>query len=132
MLKLRLKVIDDVFTEQELARFRRAAARLRARARPGDSKSWWGKNTREEEICTRVLCGGEESELAVLYEDPRITRLIPAMPAGLRANKAGSVDGVTVIYKTPDMSDGLSDLPWHRDCGMGGHAHMCPAINLSI
>ena len=30
------------------------------------------------------------------------------------------------------MKEGLSDLPWHRDCGMGGHASMCPTINLSI
>ena len=30
------------------------------------------------------------------------------------------------------MSEGLSDLPWHRDCGMGGHASMCPTIVGSI
>ena len=42
------------------------------------------------------------------------------------------LDGVTVIYKRSEMVEGLADLPWHRDCGMGGHAHMCPCVVMSI
>ena len=30
------------------------------------------------------------------------------------------------------MSEGLGDLPWHRDCGMGGHALMCPTLIASV
>ncbi len=125
-------VIGDVFSEQELAVFREAAQTLRDHAVAGDNRSWWGKNSEGNAICTRVLNGGDAPELARLYDDPRITRLIPAMPEGLRGNNPHAVDGVTIIYKMPGMAEGLSDLPWHRDCGMGGHAHMCPAINLSI
>jgi ectoine hydroxylase-related dioxygenase (phytanoyl-CoA dioxygenase family) len=125
-------VIDNVFSTSEVDQFREASQRLRDLATPGDDKSWWGKNSNGTDICTRVLCGGNEAILARLYEDSRIQRLLPAMPAGVVANKAESLDGITVIYKTPSMTEGLSDLPWHRDCGMGGHAHMCPAVNLSI
>jgi ectoine hydroxylase-related dioxygenase (phytanoyl-CoA dioxygenase family) len=48
------------------------------------------------------------------------------------AHKQGEGDGVTVIYKRPEMVEGLSDLPWHRDCGMGGHAVLCPTLALSL
>ncbi len=41
-------------------------------------------------------------------------------------------EGVSVIYKNPDMTEGLSNLPWHRDCGMGGHAVMCPVLIASV
>src|SRR5205814_7390996 len=41
-------------------------------------------------------------------------------------------EGVTVIYKRPGMVEGLGDLPWHRDCGMGGHAVMCPTLLISV
>ena len=44
----------------------------------------------------------------------------------------GEGEGVTVIYKHPQMAEGLGDLPWHRDCGMGGHAVMCPLLIASV
>ena len=39
---------------------------------------------------------------------------------------------MTVIYKNPGIREGLGDLPWHRDCGMGGHALMCPILIASV
>ena len=27
----------------------------------------------------------------------------------------------SVVIKNPEIVSGLSDLPWHRDCGIGGH-----------
>ena len=42
---------------------------------------------------------------------------------------ANSVEeSITVIFKLPQASDGLANLPWHRDCGMGGHSVMCPIL----
>jgi ectoine hydroxylase-related dioxygenase (phytanoyl-CoA dioxygenase family) len=41
-------------------------------------------------------------------------------------------DGVTVLWKRPDVKEGLADLPWHRDCGMGGHALNCPTLIMTI
>jgi ectoine hydroxylase-related dioxygenase (phytanoyl-CoA dioxygenase family) len=37
-----------------------------------------------------------------------------------------------VIFKNPGVTEGLSDLPWHRDCGMGGHAVICPVVIASL
>ena len=42
------------------------------------------------------------------------------------------VNGVAVIWKRPGVSEGLGDLPWHRDCGLGGHAVQCPCMVSSI
>ena len=39
---------------------------------------------------------------------------------------------VSLIFKRPVMTEGLSDLPWHRDCGMGGHAEVCPVLIASL
>jgi ectoine hydroxylase-related dioxygenase (phytanoyl-CoA dioxygenase family) len=46
--------------------------------------------------------------------------------------RAETKDGITVVFKNPAVAEGLSDLPWHRDCGMGGHASMCPTYVLSL
>ncbi len=45
---------------------------------------------------------------------------------------ASADEGVSVIWKRPSMREGLGDLPWHRDCGMGGHAVMCPMLIASV
>jgi ectoine hydroxylase-related dioxygenase (phytanoyl-CoA dioxygenase family) len=42
------------------------------------------------------------------------------------------LDGMSVVIKNPDVVAGLSDLPWHRDCGVGGHPVLCPGLNVGI
>lgn len=125
-------VVHDVFSADEIARFRVHADRLRSQAREGDHSSWWGKNRDGEPVLCRVLTAGSVPELHDLYQDSRIQRLRAIMPEGLKPANPDEQDGLTVIFKNPAMVEGLSDLPWHRDCGMGGHALMCPTVIISI
>src|SRR5207249_7651555 len=69
--------------------------------------------------------------LATLSADARLQRLKDLADESLVYRK-GEGEGVTVIYKRPSMAEGLGDLPWHRDCGMGGHAVMCPILLASV
>lgn len=125
-------VVHDVFSPGELEQFRRHASQLQGSASENDRHSWWGKDASGNSVLCRVLTGGNIPELAALYEDPRIKQLSRLMPEGLKGANPLEQDGVTVIFKNPNMAEGLSDLPWHRDCGMGGHALMCPTVILSI
>ena len=124
-------VIEKVFSPKEVALLWQASDDLKARARQGDQASWWGKSQSGEATLTRVLDGSVHQALSELYKEKRLTRLLEAVEPELVPNFAGN-DFISVLYKNPDMVEGLSDLPWHRDCGMGGHATMCPTINLSI
>lgn len=125
-------LVKNVFTPEEIASFREHGEGLRDSARQGDKKSWWGRNTRGDAVLCRVTNAGSRPIFRDLYQDPRLTRLVRLCDEKLTPREADGVEGVTVLFKNPDMSEGLSDLPWHRDCGMGGHAVMCPVINLSI
>lgn len=125
-------VVRNVFSADEVALFRRAAARARRDARRGDRESWWGKDARGRELLCRVTGGSRQPELRDLTRDPRILGLIGLSDEKLSPRIADAELGVSVIYKNPDMTEGLSDLPWHRDCGMGGHAVMCPVLISSI
>lgn len=125
-------VVHDVFSAAELVRFREHALRLHSQAQEGDKSSWWGKNRHAESVLCRVLTAGNVAELHDLYDDPRIQHLQSLMPEGLKAANPDEQDGLTIIFKNPAMVEGLSDLPWHRDCGMGGHAVMCPTVIISI
>ena len=91
-----------------------------------------GVDARGKDVVTRVLNGGSQPLLRGIAYDERMQQLHALMPEGLAMRDPGAVDAITVVFKTPEMKEGLSDLPWHRDCGMGGHAAMCPVINVSI
>lgn len=121
-----------VFSNREIQDLRQVAQAVRAEARPGDRRSWWGRNRRGEEVLCRVTHVGRHPSLRRLYRDPRLQRLAGLSEFSLAPKAAEGEQGVTVLFKNPDMVEGLSDLPWHRDCGMGGHAAMCPSMVVSI
>jgi len=123
--------VRDVFRSTELARFLDEAQQLEHEARQGDKLSWWGKDSGGADVLTRVTRGATKANLATLPADARVQRLKDLAGESF-IHKQGEGDGVTVIYKRPDIAEGLGNLPWHRDCGMGGHAVMCPTVVVSI
>jgi hypothetical protein len=124
--------VRGVFRSGEIAAFLKEAKELRGEARRGDKLSWWGKNAAGEEVLCRVTRAGARPNLRSIPGDPRIVQLKDLADQPLEhRSKGSSEEGVSVIFKNPDMAEGLSDIPWHRDCGMGGHAVMCPILIVS-
>jgi ectoine hydroxylase-related dioxygenase (phytanoyl-CoA dioxygenase family) len=101
------------------------------RARPDDRKSWW-TTVEGREVCNRVNYLNEHSErVAGLGADPRFLAIAALGGPQLR-DAHDRLDGNGVVIKVPGSSGGLADLPWHRDCGMGGHSVKCPMLNVGI
>jgi len=124
-------LVRDVFRTNEVAGFLDEAAVLASEARKGDRLSWWCKDARGAERLCRVTRAASRPRLGALPRDPRVLALV-ALSEHRLAHGRGEGDGVTVIWKLPGVSEGMGDLPWHRDCGMGGHAAMCPTLICSI
>ncbi len=83
-------------------------------------------------MCNRVNYLNDRSErIADLGGDPRFARIAELSRADLR-DARDRLDGNSVVIKVPGAADGLADLPWHRDCGMGGHPVKCPMLNVGI
>jgi hypothetical protein len=120
-------LVRRVFSPDEVAGLLEEAGELRSEARKGDKLSWWGRNAAGEEVLCRVTRAAAKPRLATLPSDPRLLRLVALADEPL-VHRLGEGNGVTVIYKNPAMKEGLSDIPWHRDCGMGGHSVMCPVL----
>jgi hypothetical protein len=125
--------VRGVFGAAEVADLRAEAEDLAREAVPGDKLSWWGKAATGESVLTRVTRAAARPGLAGIPRDPRVLALAGLADAGLEHREPPSAEeGVTVIWKRPGLCEGLGDLPWHRDCGMGGHAVMCPTLVLSV
>jgi ectoine hydroxylase-related dioxygenase (phytanoyl-CoA dioxygenase family) len=125
-------LVKSVFTPEEVAAFRGHAEVLRHDAAEGDRESWWGRNAKGESVLCRVTHAGRVPELAALHDDTRLLGLAALADDDLVSRGRHAEDGISLLIKNPDMTEGLSDLPWHRDCGMGGHACMCPVLIFSI
>ncbi|MDG2305755.1 MAG: phytanoyl-CoA dioxygenase family protein [Candidatus Binatia bacterium] len=125
--------VREVFSAGEVERFLAEAAELRGEAVKGDKLSWWGKDDRGEDILCRVTRAGAKPNLRSIPTDSRLLDLkdLADEPLAHRAS-ASPEQSITVIWKNPNMCEGLGDLPWHRDCGMGGHAAMCPVLIASV
>jgi hypothetical protein len=100
-------------------------------ARPDDRKSWW-TTVGGESVCNRVnYLNDGSARIAALGADPRFVDIAALGGDDLR-DAHDRLDGNGVVIKVPGSSGGLADLPWHRDCGMGGHPVKCPMLNVGI
>ena len=101
------------------------------RARPDDRKSWW-TTVDGREVCNRVNYLNDGSpRIGALGADPRFVAIAALGGTDLR-DAHDRLDGNSVVIKVPGSDGGLADLPWHRDCGMGGHPVKCPLLNVGI
>lgn len=121
-----------VFDADEMLAANREIDRLADRARPGDDQSWWvtaedGRSV----LCRLVYATLRSPVLAALENDARVRRLGTLTDPALRA-APDRMEGSAVLLKVPGNTRGLSNIPWHQDCGMGGHAIMCPAVSVGI
>jgi ectoine hydroxylase-related dioxygenase (phytanoyl-CoA dioxygenase family) len=125
-------LVRNVFTPEEIAGFLDDAAVLSDEAREGDKMSWWGRDADGATVLCRVLRAASRPDLRALHTDPRVLALRDLAPIPVSAKRKTDNDGVTVLWKRPAVTEGLADLPWHRDCGMGGHALNCPGFVMTI
>jgi hypothetical protein len=123
--------LGNVLDDGEIDELRSVVDVAVAAARPDDRRSWW-TTVDGRDICSRINYLNEHSEqVASLGSDPRFARI--AAFAGPDLHDAyDRLDGNGVVIKVPGAADGLVDLPFHRDCGMGGHPVKCPMINVGI
>jgi hypothetical protein len=124
--------IQGVFSEEEMAAVSRdmdAAAPTYSR---DDGRSWWARNRSGDDLLVRMQYFDEVSPATErLVGDDRLQRL-----AGLTGD--GHVYGsmtdnrIEALFKPFDVVEGISDLPWHKDCALGRHSYDCCSMTVGI
>lgn len=124
--------IRGLFTPEEMAAADAEVDRLAGLARPDDDQSWWATDEADAQVLCRLVYASQRSTvLAQLEGDQRVSRLGRLLDPSLRI-ATDRMEGSPVLLKQPGQTKGLSNIPWHQDCGMGGHAIMCPSITIGI
>jgi len=120
--------LRDVFEPQEMDALGRDIDAWIARATPDDGESWWATDEHGTSQAVRVLFFYEKSEtLRRLVADERFAWIAGLTGDGHRHGRGG--EG---LVKPLGITRGLSDLPWHKDCGQGRHSYMCSFLTCGI
>ena len=120
--------VRGVFEEDEMGAVGRDIDHFIARATPDDGDSWWGEDAEGRPQAVRVLEFYDKSEaLRELVHSDRYQWLGELTGDGHAYRR--SAEG---LVKPLGIVKGLSDLPWHKDCGQGRHSLMCNALTCGI
>ncbi|MYW01455.1 phytanoyl-CoA dioxygenase family protein [Streptomyces sp. SID3343] len=124
--------VRGVFSAAEIAVFEAEVDRLAAEAVPGDDRSWWAESEHGDAVLCRIVYASERSApIAALARDPRLVRLATLLHEDLAAS-TDRMEGISILLKPPGRLKGLANIPWHTDCGLGGHHILCPSVAIGI
>jgi len=125
-------VLRGVFSADEINTVSDEVEGLREKATPGDRRSWWAKNASGDEVLCRLIYTTLASDVIDTFAKDDRSRQIMDLAGTPLVSAADRLDGVSVVIKNAAVVEGLSDLPWHRDCGLGGHPVLCPGFNIGV
>jgi hypothetical protein len=123
--------VRGVFSADEIMTLVGEVERLFALARPDDGASWWTTVDGADACCRLIYANRGSADIAALADDARIRRLHALGGPDLEP-ELDCLDGISVVIKQPRATSGLADLPWHQDCGLGGHPVLCPSVGVGI
>jgi hypothetical protein len=124
--------ITGVFSEGEMDAVSRdmdAAAPMYSR---GDGRSWWARNRAGDDLLVRMQYFDQVSPAVErLVGDDRLQRLADLTGDG---HRFGTSEGnrIEALFKPFDVVEGISDLPWHKDCALGRHSYDCSSTTVGI
>ena len=120
--------VRSVFEPDEMAAVGRDIDAFIALAQPDDGDSWWAEDAEGRAQAVRVLEFYDKSEaLREFVHDDRYQWIGELTGDGHVYRR--SAEG---LVKPLGITKGLSDLPWHKDCGQGRHSYMCNALTCGI
>lgn len=114
--------VRGVFTPAEMDELSAEIDAWRTRISPDDERAWMA-TVDGEQICVRVSGVGHEVEFPL---GPRLAPIAAA--AGAHRRHTGS----DLLVKPVGVSEGISDLPWHKDCSLGMHSYKCASLTCGV
>jgi hypothetical protein len=117
--------VRGVFSASEMARLSDEMDSWFARMTPDDNRAWYARigDDRDERRCVRVTNLARD-DIGFPFAD----RLAPI--ASLTGDTSRRYTGSDLLVKPVGVTAGISDLPWHKDCELGGHSYRCCGITV--
>ena len=124
--------VAGVFSAGEMAAVSADMDRAAPGYRPRDGRSWWARTSDGVERLVRMQGFDDVSPaVAALVRDDRLHALGRLTGDG---HRWGSMEGnrIEALFKPIGVVEGISDVPWHKDCALGRHSYECCAVTVGI
>lgn len=101
---------------------------------PDDGRSWWAKTIDGTNRLVRLQYFHEQSPTTTaLLADDRLRALAGLTKDGHRLGKPGpNKNVIEALVKPVGIVEGISDVPWHKDCSLGSHSYRCCSMTVGI
>jgi ectoine hydroxylase-related dioxygenase (phytanoyl-CoA dioxygenase family) len=129
-------VVADVFAPDHLARLSEETDRLRSEAVEGGLYSWWTEDTKRGERYPFHLhyMGLQSEPVRALEDHAGVRRLVALSGESLRPVQERDTGTHAILkeYAPDGEMSSFANLPWHKDCGLGGCPITCPRVHVGV
>jgi hypothetical protein len=96
-----------------------------------DGKSWWAKTADGRDRCVRMQYFDTHSTATVaLLASDRFQRIGGFTDDDYVSRTSGN--RCEALVKPIGVVEGISDVPWHKDCSLGLHSYRCCGLTVGI
>ena len=126
--------VAGLFTADEMAEISADMDRAAPTYAQGDGRSWWATLESGEPALVRMQGFDRESAAtATLLDDPRFRSLGALTGDGHdQAPPKRAENRIEALFKPIGVREGVSDIPWHKDCALGRHSYECCSLTVGI
>jgi hypothetical protein len=123
--------LTDVFSVKEMDQVSDDIDAALPLYQPDDGRSWWAKTADGERRPVRLQWFHEHSPTtASILEDERLSSIATLTGDGHRPRTEGN--RIEALVKPIGVVEGISDVPWHKDCSLGRHSYQCCGLTVGI
>jgi len=126
--------LSGVFDPDEMAAVSAEMDAAATHYAPDDGNSWWARTQDGTNRLVRLQRFHQHSPTtAALLTDDRLVGLSQLTTDGHRLGKPGAdANLVEALIKPIGVVEGISDVPWHKDCSLGSHSYRCCSMTVGI
>jgi hypothetical protein len=96
-----------------------------------DGRSWWARIANGDDRCVRMEFFQEHSaRVRELLASDRFLRIGGLLEGGYLPRTTGNC--IEALVKPIGVVEGISDVPWHKDCSLGMHSFRCCGLTTGI
>ena len=99
---------------------------------PDDRNSWWATLTDGTKRVVRMQHFDEHSPTTAELLASARYQTLATIPGCGHASTWRSPNHIEALFKPLGVSEGISDIPWHKDCSLGRHSYQCCGLTVGI
>lgn len=125
--------LTGVFTEAEMAAVSDDMDRAAPGYERGDGRSWWARTADGRDRVVRMQAFDTHSPTtAGILGDERLLSIADLPASGHDRTSKRSDNRIEALFKPMGVVEGISDVPWHKDCSLGRHSYECCSMTVGI